>query len=144
MSALLLFQMVTTLALAGLIWTVQIVHYPLFGWVGESGFAAFHAEHSRRIAWLVVPLMAAELGGAVALVAARPTLVPVWAAWLGLVLVGVVWCTTALLSVPQHRRLAGGFEPRAHACLVGSNWIRTAAWTTRAGLLVWLAARGSG
>ena len=43
---LLLLQLATTLPLAGLIWTIQVVHYPLFAGVGPARFAAYHADHS--------------------------------------------------------------------------------------------------
>jgi hypothetical protein len=56
-------------------------------------------------------------------------------------LVGVVWLTTALFSVPAHGVLAHGFDAVAHARLVHTNWIRTAAWTTRAVLLLWVIAQ---
>jgi hypothetical protein len=84
--------------------------------------------------------MLAELAAAALLVAARPRAVPAWAAWTLLALVGVIWASTFLVQVPAHGTLARGFDEAAHARLVGSNWIRTAAWTARALLLAWLAA----
>ena len=47
----------------------------------------------------------------------------------------------ALLQVPRHNALARGFDGPAHAALVATNWVRTAAWSLRALLLVWAAAR---
>ena len=47
---------------------------------------------------------------------------------------------TVALSVPAHGVLAGGFDAAAHARLVGTNWLRTAAWTVGAAtslLLLW-------
>ena len=49
-----------TLAMAGLIWTVQIVQYPLFAQVDAARFGSFHAGHVRRIGFVVGPLMMAE------------------------------------------------------------------------------------
>jgi hypothetical protein len=124
-----------TLALTGLIWTVQLVHYPLFAGVGAEGFTAYEAAHQTRITWLVGPLMLVELAAAVALVAGlRPEGVPGWMAWTGLAPLAVIWISTALVQVPLHRALGGGFEAGAHARLVATNWVRTAAWTARAGL----------
>lgn len=74
-------QVAVTLVLAGLILTVQLVHYPLFAWVGASGFAAYEAEHSRRITWLVLPLMFSELALASWLAFATPPGLPRWSAW---------------------------------------------------------------
>jgi hypothetical protein len=57
--------------------------------------------------------------------------------WLGLTLLFVVWVTTAFVSVPLHAKLAAGFDPQAHAMLVGTNWVRTLAWSARGLLLAW-------
>ena len=58
---------------------------------------------------------------------------------LGLVLVVVIWLSTALFQVPQHRRLESGFDEQAHRRLVNTNWIRIIAWTARSILtLTWL------
>ena len=54
--SLLFVQLATTLPLCGLIWTIQIVHYPLFSAVGNDAFSAYHIEHSRSISLVVVPL----------------------------------------------------------------------------------------
>ena len=51
----------STLALCGLIWTVQIVHYPLMAWVGRDSFAAWHERHLRWMTWVVGPFMLAEV-----------------------------------------------------------------------------------
>jgi hypothetical protein len=57
MPVLLVANLVIALLLTGLIWTVQLVHYPLFAAVGEAGLAAYVREHGGRIGVLVVPLM---------------------------------------------------------------------------------------
>lgn len=129
------------LFLTGLIWTVQVVHYPLFAKVGADYFPAYEAAHTGRITMVVGPLMVAELAAAAALVFARPAGVPAWAAWTGLALVGMIWGSTAFLQVPRHGELAAGFDAGAHAALVATNWIRTWAWSLRSGLLVWLSFR---
>lgn len=61
MKTLLVANLSATLVLVGLIWTIQIVHYPLFLRVGAQEWAQFHAEHSARITLLVGPLMLAEV-----------------------------------------------------------------------------------
>lgn len=63
------------------------------------------------------------------------------ALWAGLDLIGVIWLSTRLLQVPQHRVLEAGSDPGAHRVLVASNWIRTVAWTARGILLLALLGR---
>lgn len=139
---LLLVQLATTLPLVGLIWTIQIVHYPLFSMVSEGSFGAYHQTHSRRITYLVLPLMSLELASSVALLRWQPAGVTLRDAQLGLALVLLAWGTTAFLSVPAHNRLAEGKSSSALQRLVTTNWLRTAAWTLRGISLLWLASSG--
>jgi hypothetical protein len=61
-----------------------------------------------------------------------------------LALVLVIWATTGLVQVPLHARLTQGFDAAAHRRLVATNWVRTAAWALRAGLVCWMLGRGLG
>ncbi|HTI33127.1 MAG TPA: hypothetical protein VL422_05570 [Miltoncostaea sp.] len=122
--------------MTGVIWFVQVVHYPLLALAGEEGFTALAAEHTRRTGWVVGPPMAVEGLTAVALLAWRPEGVSAAAAWAGVLLVAAIWVTTWAMQVPRHRELAGGWDPVAHAALVRGNWLRTALWTVRAGLVI--------
>lgn len=137
-AVLLLLHAGATLAMAGLIWFVQVVHYPMFALVGPEGFARYEQVHAARTTWVVAPLMLTELATGVLLLAARPARLPVAPLAVGLVLLAVIWLATAFLSVPRHDELATGFVPAAHASLVATNWLRTCAWTLRGGLVLWL------
>ena len=128
--ALLAIHAAASLAMTGLIWFVQLVHYPLFSLAARHSFTEFALEHQRRTTWLVAPLMVAEAVAAGLLLARAPG--P--ATWAGAALLAVIWLSTACLQVPQHRRLARGFEPRAAKRLLRTNWLRTVAWTARAGI----------
>lgn len=128
---ILLVHAATTLVLAGLIWTIQVVHYPLMAQVGEGTFTRYHQEHARRITWLVGPLMLAELTVAVAIFLWPPGQVAAVLATTGLVLLAGIWLATAALAVPAHARLARGPDADAHRRLVRTNWVRTLAWSAR-------------
>jgi hypothetical protein len=133
--AVLLANAAATWFLTGLIWVVQIVHYPLFSHVDRGAFPGFAAAHGRLITLLVAPAMLVELVTTGLLLAERPEALPVRWAWAGAGLVGVLWLSTALVQVPLHAQLAHGYDARAHGWLVTTNWIRTAAWTIRSLLL---------
>jgi len=128
---LLLAQTASTLYLVGLVWMVQRVHYPLFAQVGPSRFAAYERAHVDRITPVVAPAMLIEAGSALALVWFPVAGVPTLLAWLGLVLVLLIWGATFALQVPRHANLRSGFDATAHRRLVGSNWIRTVLWSLR-------------
>ena len=61
----------------------------------------------------------------------------------GISLVAVIWLSTAFIQVPCHNRLVDGFDEEAHSRLVGSNWIRTVAWTIRGVLSLAMLSCGS-
>lgn len=143
--AVVLVHLASTLAMVGAIWVVQLVHYPAFSKVGAAGWAAYEATHQSRITLVVGPLMVAELATAVWLVFARPATFPLWAVVAGAALVGVIWASTAFVQVPLHDALSRGtFDAEAHRRLVATNWLRTAAWTLRGGLALWLTGRALG
>ena len=133
-------HLAVSFAMVGVIWVVQLVHYPLFAGVGADGWAAYERAHQQRITWLVGPLMLAELATAVLLVLDRPAAMPLAAAVTGAALVGAIWASTAFVQVPLHAALGGAFDAAAHSRLVGSNWVRTVLWTVRGALLAWIVA----
>lgn len=53
-------NLVSTLFMVGLIWFVQIVHYPLFKSVGESEFVEYQLQHQKLTTWVVAGPMLLE------------------------------------------------------------------------------------
>ena len=49
----LLAHVASSLFMVGMIWTIQVVHYPLFALVGTDQFTAYEAAHSSRITALI-------------------------------------------------------------------------------------------
>jgi hypothetical protein len=127
-----------TCALTGLIWTIQIVQYPLFDRVGRDAFPLWHAAYTAAITRVVAPLMLVELCGALWLVGWAGHREPAFLT--SLAPLATVWIATAIVQVPLQNRLARGFDPASHLRLVRSNWLRTLAWTLRTGLLYTLLA----
>lgn len=134
MKLLLLVHVFSTVFMVGLIWFVQVVHYPLFAKVGHEQFRTYEELHQRLTTWVVGPAMLVELATAVLLLKYVPDTSQTLA-WSGVGLVIVIWLTTALLSVPAHNSLAIEYSTAAWHRLVSTNWIRTVAWTVR-GILV--------
>ena len=110
---ILLANVFSTIFMTGLIWIIQVVHYPLFAKVGLDVFPAYSRAHQTLITLVVGPPMLLEAATAVLL---------------------VVWLSTAALQVPAHAKLVSGFDAATADFLVRSNWIRTIGWTARAGI----------
>lgn len=123
-------HLVPTVYMTGLVWFVQVVHYPLFASIGGREFAGYERQHTRRTTWVVLPAMIAELALALWLAAAAPPGPRAWAIT-GAALVGLIWASTFLVQVPCHERLMHGPDARTLRRLVASNWLRTAAWSLR-------------
>lgn len=117
--------------LAGVIWVVQVVHYPLFADVGDDAWRAYEAGHRRRITVVVLGPMVAQLVVGTLLLAdagdaARPLAIA------SLALAGGCFALTAIVFAPMHERLSAGPDRRLVRRLVTANWSRTVAWTVQA------------
>jgi hypothetical protein len=115
-------------AMAAVSWLILLCTYPDFARWRVEGFAEAHEAYTRRVGWVVGPLLLAQLGGHV-------WLTDIVGGSFGLGLVLVCWALTAFWSVPCHRRLQqeGPTSP-ALAELVRSHAWRTALWTILAGV----------
>jgi hypothetical protein len=126
----------STVFLVGMIWTIQVVHYPLFALVGSAQFPAYEAAHSTRITAVIAVPWAVQGVTTLALLLAPPDGLPRPLVWSAAVLAAVPVLVTVLASVPAHSVLGGGFDAVAHARLVATNWLRTAAWTVHGGVAI--------
>jgi hypothetical protein len=136
-SNLLLVHAFTCFFLTGLIWTIQLVHYPSFAFVDPKLFSEFSSFHGFRISLIVVPLMVIELITAGMLLGLHEgggkNLFT-----LNLIMVGLIWASTFFLSVPLHTKLSQGYDKSSIELLVLTNWPRTIIWSLRSASLMWL------
>ena len=138
-----LIQILATAMMTGIIWFVQIVHYPLFLKVPSEGFVSYEQSHTIRTGFVVAPLMLIELGTAILLLLAVTSagkvtigLNPLYLGALGCLL--VIWVSTFLIQVPLHGLLEQRADSKVMTLLVSTNWIRTFFWSLRLGLLALL------
>jgi hypothetical protein len=128
MNTWLVIHAAVTWCLVGLIWTVQVVHYPLLKNVGPDRFAAYHKRHIELIRWVVGPLMLAEVGSAGWLLLLGGLS---WLFGISLVALALIWISTACVQIPLHQKLTQGHDPVIIDRLVSTNGWRTLAWTVR-------------
>lgn len=142
-SIILSLHTLTTMALTGLIWFVQVVHYPMFQLIGTHHFTQYERVHQQRTTWVVAPLMLVELITAVWLIVRHAAITSAPLAVWGLALLAIIWCSTAFLQVPCHRKLEQGSDQAIIRRLVLTNWIRTIAWTMRSIIAIAMLSEGS-
>ena len=128
----LVLNLVASCVMVGVIWFVQLVHYPLLALIGSDRAPTVAVEHQRRTAWVVGPPMAVEGITTLVLLFARPDGVDAWLAWAGASLLALVLASTVLLSVPLHERMANTPDETIGRRLVATNWPRTIGWSARA------------
>ena len=127
--------------MCGLIWYVQLVHYPMFSRFGPDAFRATMLEHQNRTTLIVAPVMLVELASGVWLLFSD--VLPREVSLLNLAGLAVIWVATGFVQVPLHQRLLARLDPGLIQALVLTNWVRTLAWTARTvGLFALLARRG--
>lgn len=129
MNLLIVANLVSAWTMVGVIWFVQVVHYPLLAIVPVESARAVALEHQPRTARVVGLPMAVEGVTTLWLMFDRPAAVPWWLAWTGGVTVAVALLSTVLLSVPRHARMAERPDATVGRELVLTNWPRTVAWT---------------
>ncbi len=127
-----------SLYMAGVIWVIQLVHYPLMNMAAKDEYRAFQEAHMFRISFVVMPPMIVEAVTTILLLWMIPKNVSAGLLWICAVLLGIVWLSTFLLQVPQHEKLVQEFDESAHQILVWSNWVRTIGWTLKSCILFWI------
>jgi hypothetical protein len=135
-STLLLVQLAAALFMTGLIWFVQVVHYPLMAAVGEQFFVEYERRHQQRVTYVVALPMLLEGVAAVGCALAAPHLLLTPRGIGSAILLLAIWMSTALWQVPLHTQLARRYDPLLIDSLVASNWLRTFSWTVRALILL--------
>mgnify|MGYP001318189620 CR=1 FL=1 len=133
MDLLFFLNVISAFLLTGVIWTIQIVHYPSFNYIDKMSFTNFHHFHERRISIIVMPLMLIELTTSTALYINNMSSI-VFA--LNLLIVVLIWCSTFFIQVPIHSILSKKKDKKLIEKLVNTNWIRTFLWSMRMLLII--------
>ena len=133
MDFLFFLNVISAFLLTGVIWTIQIVHYPSFHYIDKLSFTNFHNFHERRISIIVMPLMLIELITSIALYIHN-----MWSIIfaLNLLIVALIWCSTFFVQVPIHSILSEKKDKNLIEKLVNTNWIRTFLWSIRMLLII--------
>ena len=124
-----------TLYMTGVIWLIQVIHYPLFNLVGENTFKNYHKGHIQKTSSVIAIPMVLELLTALYLLVRHNDYRNNTIFLISTALLILIWVITFLISVPKHNILSSGHNEQAITALVKTNWIRTVAWTVRAIIL---------
>lgn len=120
----------------GLIWLVQLSHYPAFDFFSEKDFKKFHDFHLKETTWAVIFAMVLELGSGLLLffryqeipLSLKMTII------INFCVIGT-WISTFVFSVPIHNQLNIKKTSKLIKKLVTTNWPRTILWTLKSLIL---------
>ena len=132
-----LVQLVVTVLMVGMIWTVQVVHYDLFPLVGAESWDAYEHAHVDRIGkvlfgpWLVEGLCV------LVLLLAHPKRLRV-AAFISAFLMLFILVDTAAFSAPAHGVLLDRWDQQTYDELMIVNLVRAWLWTAKGAVAVWM------
>ena len=135
---ILFLNLVSTLFMTGVIWFVQITHYPLFIFVSKDCFSKFSILHSKYSSFVVIIPMLIELFSSLLLLKWSPQFISYYYFLIGFILVLIIWLSTFILQIPAHRSFLNGYDQKKINYLVKTNWIRTLAWSFRTVLMTFL------
>ena len=120
-------NLLSTSVMVGVIWVIQLLHYPSFHFINEKKYIDFQHFHMQRISFIVIPVMLIELASALLLsYFFRSSLTIILLA----LLLGI-WGITFIFFTNMHQKLTNGYDRANVDNLVKINWSRTALWSLR-------------
>ena len=122
-------HLVSACIMVGVIWFVQLVHYPLLAVVPVESAKQVAEKHQKWTGIVVGPPMAVEGVSTLILWANTPAGVWWWLTWANGACLAVALLCTIFLSVPRHARMVEAPDAQVGKELVLTNWPRTIAWT---------------
>ena len=129
----LLGHLIFTSIMTGVIWVIQIVHYPSFHFIEKELYTAFQKFHMNKISIIVIPIMLAELITGMMLFLDKSSKSPFLI--VSFVILVLIWLITGVFFSKAHNELMTGYQELVVNQLVVMNWIRTLLWTLRLLLL---------
>lgn len=131
---LLLLHFMASSIMVGVIWVIQLVHYPSFNYIEKQRYSNFQSFHMMRISYVVIPVMLIELLTLVLLIYSMDQ-INIELVLSGIILL-LIWVITAIFFSGAHQKLTLGYDKSVVGNLIQMNWSRTLLWTFRLILLV--------
>ena len=132
-------HLVSTSFMVGVIWIVQLVHYPTFLFIDEQKSYDFQKFHMSRISYIVMPAMTTELFSGIYIFIYSNMAIDSNLFLLALTILIINWIITALVFVKMHNKLLINYKIEIISLLVKWNWLRTLLWSVRLILLLRMA-----
>ena len=118
----------STSIMVGVIWVIQLVHYPSFKYVKDSDYIIFQKYHMSNISYIVFPSMFTELITSLLIFFSGEKS---FLFMLSMICLSLIWVITGVLFTKFHSTLQKGKDLKMIEKMIKANWIRTLLWTMR-------------
>ena len=126
---MLILHLIATSVMVGVIWVIQLVHYPSFHFIELNQYTTFQRFHMSRISYVVIPAMLTELFTLILIIISMDQIDTLVLA--SAILLIFIWLITAVFFSGVHQKLTLGYDQTVVDKLVKLNWGRTLLWTLR-------------
>ena len=126
---MLIIHLIATSVMVGVIWVIQLVHYPSFHFIELKQYTTFQRFHMSRISYVVIPAMLTELFTLILIIISMDQIDTLVLA--SAILLIFIWLITAVFFSGVHQKLTLGYDQTVVDKLVKLNWGRTLLWTLR-------------
>ena len=126
---MLVLHLISTSVMVGVIWVIQLVHYPSFHFIELKQYTDFQRFHMSRISYVVIPAMLTELFTLILIIISMDQIDTLVLA--SAILLIFIWLMTAVFFSGVHQKLTLGYDQTVVDKLVKLNWGRTLLWTLR-------------
>ena len=126
---MLILHLIATSVMVGVIWIIQLVHYPSFHFIELKQYTTFQRFHMSRISYVVIPAMLTELFTLILIIISMDQIDTLVLA--SAILLIFIWLITAVFFSGVHQKLTLGYDQTIVDKLVKLNWGRTLLWTLR-------------
>ena len=126
---MLILHLIATSVMVGVIWIIQLVHYPSFHFIELKQYTTFQRFHMSRISYVVIPAMLTELFTLILIIISMDQIDTLVLA--SAILLIFIWLITAVFFSGVHQKLTLGYDQTVVDKLVKLNWGRTLLWTLR-------------
>lgn len=132
------FHFMLCIAVTAILWFMQVVHYPLFAFVDKTRWSEFTERKRRQTMMILYPLMAFEaLTGITLILMASQSATYIFLA-LEVGLLAVLHIYNFMYFNALVKKITGPEDSLNHQRCVKMHWIRTAGWSLRLVLLIFI------
>lgn len=128
-ASILFFHFFLTFFMTGVIWLIQLIHYPSFSFIDKNKYSKFQTFHMNKITPIVGPIIILEVStGFYLLYFFNSESIFFLINFLINILILMM---TIIVFGTIHKKLIDGFKTSLFKKLISLNWIRTFLWSLK-------------